>query len=196
MRIISIAVLAVIMTLAQFSQVALASEGDNTNINTKFELKDRIIRIVGFLTQATTPETAEAQTMAEPEPEVIVVEEPKTPEELKYEAIMARWKKKQAHLKPPEGKFVINASAYTAAADECGKSDGITASGVKVEEERTLACPPNFPFGTKIKIEGMGVRICEDRGGAIKGNHIDIYMETKAEAFKFGRRNLEAEVVF
>jgi 3D (Asp-Asp-Asp) domain-containing protein len=108
---------------------------------------------------------------------------------------MAKWKDKQAHLKPPQGKFVINASAYTAAADECGKSDGITASGIKVQKERTLACPPNFPFGTKIRIEGMGVRVCEDRGGAIKGNHIDIYMETKAEAFQFGRRNLEAEVV-
>lgn len=112
--------------------------------------------------------------------------------------VLERWKTKQAHLwKNLESgkKFVINASAYTAAADECGKSDGITASGLKVAEERTLACPPNFPFGTKIAISGMGVYRCEDRGGAIKGNHIDIYMETKGEAFAFGRRNLEAEIV-
>lgn len=113
------------------------------------------------------------------------------------ERTLARWRAKQSHLWAmlPEGTFTINASAYTAAADECGKSDGITASGVKVAEKRTLACPPMYPFGAKIAIEGYGVYTCEDRGGAIKGNHFDIYMETKKEAFAFGRRNLLAEVV-
>jgi 3D (Asp-Asp-Asp) domain-containing protein len=92
-------------------------------------------------------------------------------------------------------KFIINASAYTAAADECGKSDGITASGLKVREGETIACPAQFAFGTKINIEGLGTYICEDRGGAIKGNHIDIYVETKSKAFAFGRQNLLAQVV-
>jgi 3D (Asp-Asp-Asp) domain-containing protein len=92
-------------------------------------------------------------------------------------------------------KFTINASAYTAAADECGKSDGITASGKKVKEDHTLACPREFAFGTHVHIEGMGVYTCEDRGGAIKGNKFDIYMETKQEAFSFGRQNLVALVM-
>ncbi|MDP2837967.1 MAG: 3D domain-containing protein [Candidatus Moranbacteria bacterium] len=115
----------------------------------------------------------------------------------KEEKMLARWKVKQAHLWKalPTEPFIINASAYTAAADECGKSDGITASGIKVQEKRTLACAPNLPFGTKIAIEGMGEFRCEDRGGAIKGNHVDIYMQTKAEAFAFGRRNLTATVI-
>jgi 3D (Asp-Asp-Asp) domain-containing protein len=111
---------------------------------------------------------------------------------------LARWKEKQAHLwaKLETGKrFTINASAYTAAADECGKNDGITASGLKVTEKRTLACPANYPFGTKITIDGMGEFRCEDRGGAIKGNHFDIYMETKREAFAFGRQSFEAEII-
>src|SRR4030043_707902 len=99
------------------------------------------------------------------------------------------------YSKLPKGDFTINASAYTAAADECGKSDGITASGKKVAEGRTLACPPGYNFGTKIEIDGMGTYVCEDRGGAIKGNHFDIYMETKSQAFAFGRRNLIARVV-
>jgi 3D (Asp-Asp-Asp) domain-containing protein len=95
----------------------------------------------------------------------------------------------------PSGSFVVNASAYTAAADECGKSDGITASGKMVQANRTLACPKSYKFGTKIEIDGMGTYVCEDRGGAIKGNHFDIYMRTKKEAFAFGRRNLIASVV-
>jgi len=95
----------------------------------------------------------------------------------------------------PRGYFTINASAYTAAADECGKSDGITASGQKVAEGRTLACPKGYAFGTKIEIDGMGTYVCEDRGGAIKGNHFDIYMQTKKQAFAFGRRNLLAQII-
>lgn len=115
----------------------------------------------------------------------------------KEDKMLARWKAKQEHLwkNLPTEPFVVNASAYTAATDECGKSDGITASGLKVAEKRTLACPPAFPFGTKIAIEGMGEYRCEDRGGAIKVNKVDIYMQTKEEAFAFGRRNLTAQVI-
>lgn len=118
-------------------------------------------------------------------------------QEFRYQTIMDQWKKKQGHLWDAlkTDPFTINASAYTAASDECGKSDGITASGIKVEEKRTLACPPSYPFGTKIEIETMGTYICEDRGGAIKGNHFDIYMEKKSDAFAFGRKNLTAKVV-
>ncbi len=92
-------------------------------------------------------------------------------------------------------KLVANLSAYTAAADECGKSDGITASGKKVTANRTLACPKGYAFGTKVYIEGMGEYTCEDRGGAIKGNKFDIYVVTKAEAFAFGRRNMNVTVL-
>lgn len=92
-------------------------------------------------------------------------------------------------------KMVANLSAYTASADECGKSDGITASGKMVTPNRTLACPKNYAFGTKVHIEGMGEYTCEDRGGAIKGNKFDIYVVTKSEAFAFGRRNLEVTVM-
>ncbi|MCX6766830.1 MAG: 3D domain-containing protein [Candidatus Moranbacteria bacterium] len=95
----------------------------------------------------------------------------------------------------PKGSFVVNASAYTAAADECGKSDGITASGKKVQANHTLACPKQYQLGTKIEIDGMGTYVCDDRGGAIKANHFDIYMQTKKEAFAFGRQNLVAMVV-
>jgi 3D (Asp-Asp-Asp) domain-containing protein len=118
-------------------------------------------------------------------------------EETKYEQTLNKWKLKQGHLwnNLPKESFTINASAYTAAADECGKSDGVTASGIKVQEKRTLACPSMYPFGAKIDIEGYGVFTCEDRGGAIKGNHFDIYVETKKDAFAFGRRNLLAQVV-
>jgi 3D (Asp-Asp-Asp) domain-containing protein len=119
----------------------------------------------------------------------------KNQEEIERDFQLARFKDKLDTADLPRGKFAINASAYTAAADECGKSDGITASGVRVKENRTLACPSAFPFGSKINIDGHGIFVCEDRGGAIKDNHFDIYMQTKKQAFDFGRRILLAEVV-
>lgn len=158
---------------------ARADETNQTQINFNFPQNILAMSIQPMVCQA-------AELSASPEPE----NEEKPVQEAKIET-----KKVLNNSQLPQGKFVINASAYTAAADECGKSDGITASGVKVKENETIACPKNFPFGTKLNIEGYGTYICQDRGGAIKGNKIDIYMETKAEAFAFGRRNLVAEVV-
>ena len=158
--------------------------------------------LLGALLAMTRP-TAEGTAIATPVAAVQTVdettaEEPEmTAEELAREKILARWKERQAALAAalPTESFTANVSAYTAAADECGKSDGITASGVKVAVSRTLACPPQYPFGTKVTIDGMGTYVCEDRGGAIKENRFDIYMETKGEAFAFGRRMLTATVL-
>jgi 3D (Asp-Asp-Asp) domain-containing protein len=170
--------------------VTLASESPNTEIKTNINFKT----IANFF----FPEAAKADENIEVVTEETVVEAPvKTEEEIKNEAILAKWRIKQIAKweNLPKGEFTINASAYTAAADECDNDLGITASGLKVQEKRTIACPPEFPFGAKLSIEGYGTFVCEDRGGAIKGNHIDIYMETKSEAFAFGRRNLLAKVV-
>ena len=190
MRILKIFVIVATVYISLiFPKMALASE------NTDFGNTDTLSKFINIL----LPETALAKekTADQEQPEVVAKEEPKTEEEIKNEAILAEWKQKQADKwdNLPKGKFKINASAYTAAADECGNDKGITASGIKVQEKRTIACPPEFPFGAKISIEGLGVYTCEDRGGAIKGNHIDIYVLTKKEAFSFGRQNLMAEIV-
>ncbi|EKE11504.1 MAG: protein YuiC [uncultured bacterium] len=190
MRIISMLVaLPMLWTTIVPQYEALAQEVTNTDeTKTKFHISENI-DIVGGIIQ-NDENIAKSGPMMFPGYEVI-----KTKEEIKREKVLAKYKDKLDKAIFPKGKFSINASAYTAAADECGKSDGITASGLLVKEKHTIACPPSFPLGTKIKIEGYGVYVCEDRGGAIKGNHIDIYMKTKKEAFAFGRRNLVAEVI-
>ncbi|NQS89145.1 3D domain-containing protein [Patescibacteria group bacterium] len=86
-------------------------------------------------------------------------------------------------------------TAYTASVEECGKADGITASGKKVKEGYTIACPPQIPFYTEIEIEGLGLRTCEDLGGAIKGSHFDIYFIDKSEAIRWGTRTREFAIV-
>lgn len=186
MRIVSIIAILPAIWIMIFPQVALANEIINTNTNTEFQVNENIKISDGIayaIILKNIPYTYDGYIPV------------KTPEEIKNEKILAKWSKKQGTVNFSKGKFIVNASAYTAAADETGKGDGITASGIKVKENRTLACPPQYPFGTKIKIDGYGVYSCEDRGGAIKGNHFDIYMKTKKQAFAFGRRNLTAEVV-
>jgi 3D (Asp-Asp-Asp) domain-containing protein len=180
MRVISIFVIVPTLWAMLFPQTALASQTINTNTKTDFQTEKNIS--AAYLQNA--PYNYEGYKPVENLPQT------------KNEKILAEWRKKQASkfVSLPQGQFVINASAYTAAADECGKSNGITASGIKVHEG-TLACPPQYPFGTKIKIEGYGKFTCEDRGGAIKGNKFDIYMPTKKQAFAFGRRSLTAEVI-
>lgn len=177
-------VLVVLIAIVLLPEVTLANQSKtNTEEALKFKIKNNIIYIKDIPVGYKIPKQTEEEEIAPVDP--------------RDEKILSTWKEKQDNQWKSlrEGKFIINASAYTAAADECGKSDGITASGVKVQEKRTLACPPQYPFGAKIKIEGMGTYTCEDRGGAIKGNKFDIYMQTKTDAFAFGRQNLEAEIV-
>ena len=42
-----------------------------------------------------------------------------------------------------------------------------------------LACPPNIALGTKLRLVyewgGEKIAICHDRGGAIKGNRLDMW---------------------
>lgn len=83
-------------------------------------------------------------------------------------------------------------SAYTADSDECGKGDGITASGKRAVAGRTIAMD-GVPFGTKVEVEGR-VYIVEDRFGGGYTDRIDIFMDTKHEAFKFGRKYLQVKI--
>lgn len=79
-------------------------------------------------------------------------------------------------------------TAYTPSFEECGKTDGITASGVKATVNRTIACD-HLPFGTKVKILGKEY-IVEDRFGGDYTDKIDIYMEDKDAAYEFGKQYL------
>ena len=84
-------------------------------------------------------------------------------------------------------------TAYDAGACCCGRyADGITASG-KPAVGLICAAPPEYPFGTKFVVDGV-VYVCEDRGGAIKGNKLDLLMPDHNSALKFGRRKLKVKV--
>lgn len=88
----------------------------------------------------------------------------------------------------------VTLTAYSAGVESTGKDEshpqyGITASGTRVTEGRTIAVDPKvIPLGWWVYIEGIGFRRAEDKGSAIKGNKIDVYFESQEAAEKFGRK--------
>lgn len=87
--------------------------------------------------------------------------------------------------------YVMETTAYNATVEQCGKADGITASGTYVTEGRTVACN-DFPFGTKLLI-GENVYVVEDRCGY--DGVVDIYFDDHRDAMSWGRRVMEVTVV-
>lgn len=88
------------------------------------------------------------------------------------------------------GDFTL--TAYTVEYPSTGKRPtspafGITFSGSHAEILRTVAVDPSvIPIGTPILIEGIGWRLAEDTGGAVKGKHIDVLLPTEDAATRFG----------
>lgn len=101
-------------------------------------------------------------------------------------------------LKTSKAKYVGNFKiAYYCACEQCcGKATGITASGAKATDGVTVAADTSIlPFGAKLYIEGVGERIVQDRGGAIKGNIIDVYVSSHNKIPSVGVHNSNVWVV-
>lgn len=92
------------------------------------------------------------------------------------------------------GGTTFKITAYCPCAKCCGKATGRTAAGTKATAGRTVAASSQFAFGTKLNIGGH-TYVVEDRGGAVKGNKIDIFVNSHAEALQWGVRYLNVSVV-
>ena len=91
---------------------------------------------------------------------------------------------------------MMRVTAYTR--NDKGMNDkGITANGENALEGRTIAADSSIPFGTQIYIPELGKTFTvTDRGGAIKGDRLDMYMEGPKGALKFGERELEVQIKY
>lgn len=87
-------------------------------------------------------------------------------------------------------------TAYTGI-DRGESGRDITASGTKAVPYQTVAASKDMPFGTVLIDVKTGHRyIVEDRGGAIKGNSLDLYVgnsNVKA-ALQFGVKYMTLEI--
>jgi 3D (Asp-Asp-Asp) domain-containing protein len=91
-------------------------------------------------------------------------------------------------------EITVEATAYCSCKYCTGWGKNITASGT-TPSRGTIAAPRHIPFGTIIKLDGLGEFVVQDRGGGIKVKNgiilIDVWMESHQEALKFGRKKLQ-----
>lgn len=74
------------------------------------------------------------------------------------------------------------------------KRVGITASGVRARQGTIAADTRYYPFGTVMWVPGYGYGVVEDRGGAIKGEKIDLWYPSRHQALKWGRKKVSVKV--
>ncbi len=92
-------------------------------------------------------------------------------------------------------KIPCKLTAYTNSFESTGKHPGdpgygITASGRASKEGLTIAVDPAvIPMHSVVYIPGIGVRYAEDTGGAVIGNHIDVFYNDDQDAQNFGVKN-------
>lgn len=177
--------------LPQFIPAALASRGDITPLKSTVPPKPQMITYKvesgDSLSAIASMFNTDVRTLAElndiAHPELLQVgQQIKVPSVL--QSLSTKYTIKQV--------LNIGLTAYTAGFESTGKNPGdpdygITATGAHVKDGDTIAVDPNvIPLGTKVYIEGIGVRTAEDTGGAIKGNRIDVYMNDLNAALDFG----------
>lgn len=105
-------------------------------------------------------------------------------------AFAADRKHKQPMTRQLKNQFL--AFAYT--------SGGLTSEGRSPVAGKTIAADPKvLPMGTRVKLSGAGPWSGEylvgDVGPNIKGNTIDVFVPSVAEAREFGRRKVEITVL-
>lgn len=96
------------------------------------------------------------------------------------------------NIETSKSTYSMVATAYTGGT--------LTAMGLKPIRDpngiSTVAVDPSvIPLGSKLYVKGYGYAIASDTGGAIKGNKIDIYLNSVSECISFGRQTVSVTVL-
>lgn len=105
------------------------------------------------------------------------------------------------------GRFHINHGTSTITLEVTGYSndpisinvpewrDGRTATGTLARRGVAAADWRVYPPGTRLFVPDYGEVVVEDRGGAVKGQRLDLFFDSREEALQWGRRNVEVRVI-
>lgn len=96
--------------------------------------------------------------------------------------------------------FVAEATAYTLDFASTGRHPdhplfGVTASGMMAQVGVVAVDTNVIPFHTRLYIEGYGFAVAGDRGGAIRGEKVDLFFDTREETVQFGRRHIRVWIL-
>ena len=93
--------------------------------------------------------------------------------------------------------FQVKSTAYSPSKDGAA---AYTASGRRAVRDSngysTIAVDPSvIPIGTRLYVEGYGLAIAADTGGAIKGNFIDVFFNTRQEAMNWAVKYVKVYIL-
>lgn len=169
-----------------------------TSVETLRTVRPQIIKL-------GTKVAAEPEASQETEQEETATPEPSSPFREEAEIKIEETPRAEDVLDFNSAKqLLVEATAYTNNAEDTVTFDGrvLTRSGYDVtdtilyEGMRIIAVDPAvIPLGTRVYVEGFGMAIALDTGSAIKGNKIDVMMDSKEEAVTFGRQPLTIWVI-
>ena len=96
--------------------------------------------------------------------------------------------------------LTMEATAYTLSFECTGRHPGhplfgVTASGMMAQVGVVAVDTNVIPFHTRLYIEGYGFAVAGDRGGAIRGEKIDLFFDTREEVRQFGRRHIQVWIL-
>lgn len=84
--------------------------------------------------------------------------------------------------------YKMTATAYTHTGNR-------TATGIWPSVGVVAVDPRVIPLGTRLYVDGYGYATAADVGGLIKGKRIDVFLETKEETRRWGRRDVQVFVL-
>ncbi|MDN5346530.1 MAG: hypothetical protein PWP65_94 [Clostridia bacterium] len=73
--------------------------------------------------------------------------------------------------------------------------NGITATGTRPKVGTIAVDPAVVPLGSRLYVEGYGFGVAQDVGSAIKGNRIDVYLESEEAAWRWGVKRVKVYVL-
>lgn len=100
----------------------------------------------------------------------------------------------------------MKATSYTSSFEDTGKNPGdpwfgITSTGVKAKKGIIAVDPRVIPLGTRVYVEvpgraaDYGYAVAADVGGAIKGNKIDVYLDSNREVYSWGVKKVKVYIL-
>ncbi|MBY6052555.1 LysM peptidoglycan-binding domain-containing protein [Cytobacillus firmus] len=89
----------------------------------------------------------------------------------------------------------VKATAYTASCKGCS---GITYTGINLKKNpnaKVISVDPKvIPLGSKVYVPGYGEAIAGDKGSAVRGNKIDVFIPNKQKALQWGSKTVTIKV--
>ncbi|APC07245.1 3D domain-containing protein [Neomoorella thermoacetica] len=138
-------------------------------------LQEETYRVILEDGQEVKRELVSTKTLKEPVPEIVAVGAMDTAsrggQSFRFERV-----------------FWATATAYT-------HSGAPTATGAYPRVGTIAVDPAVVPLGTRLYVEGYGYGIAQDIGSAIKGDRIDVFLDTEADTRRWGVRRVKVYVL-